>query len=43
MFVKEIFKNKDREREVQERLSGLLSVEHRIVKAELFPALLFFC
>lgn len=43
VFVKEIFKNKDREREVQERLSGLLSVEHRIVKAELFPALLFFC
>lgn len=43
MFVKVIFKNK-REREVQEQFSGLLSIEHRIVRAGLllFPTLLFF-
>lgn len=34
MFVKVIFKNK-REREVQEQFSGLLSIEHRIVRAGL--------
>lgn len=42
MFIKVIFKNK-REREFQERFSGLLSIEHRIVRAgRLFPTLLFF-
>lgn len=34
MFVKVIFKNK-REREVQEQFSGILSIEHRIVRAGL--------
>ena len=42
MFIKVIFKNK-REREFQEQFSGLLSIEHRIVRAGLlFPTLLFF-
>lgn len=42
MFVKVIFKNK-REREVQKQCSGLLSIEHTIVRAGLlFPTLLSF-